>query len=559
MADSSPTARPGAGNRISRPLLEARQRLFPPLRDSTLSRAADALAENRDDIAHSILANFLEMHPNDPDALNLMADLLRRAGRLEDAERLLSLCMQHSDCPGYRFNYAVVLRELGRIADALAHMETLLKADPGNPLFRDQTAKLLHELGNHTDALVHREQLARFHPAAPEILANYGDSLRMAGDLAQCVATYKRALGQAPRMGAVYGRLANIKGYSFTASDIEWLERMRPLLAALPSQRATLHFVLGNAYADQKLYDKSFENYAQANALQRTATESDPSRFTDYREMCERLFSEAFFRDRAGFGSPARDPIFIVGLPRAGSTLVEQILSTHTQIEGLGELPDLLATVDPLFESSDDAQPLAAYERAVSSLAPDDCRSLARQYLERTAPRRRLGTPFFTDKAGSNFINVGMIHLLFPNAKIVDARRHPLDCGWSCFKSHFPGGQAFSHDLHDIGRHYSDYVRLMAHFDRVLPGRVYRVIYEELVSDPEVQIRRLFDYLAIPFEESSLRSHENRRIVKTLSGEQVRAPIYKSGIAQWIPYERWLDPLKFSLGPVLNAYPGTPQ
>jgi hypothetical protein len=179
--------------------------------------------------------------------------------------------------------------------------------------------------------------------------------------------------------------------------------------------------------------------------------------------------------------------------------------------------------------------------------------------LELTLRRRKSGRPFFTDKALTNFVSVGLIHLILPKAKIIDARRHPLDCGWSCFKSHFPGGQPFSHELSDIGRQYSDYVRLMAHFDRVLPGRIHRVIYEDLVANPETEIRRLLDYLGLPFEEQCLRFHENKRLVRTLSGDQVRVPLYKSGVGQWHAYEQWLGPLKTALGDVLTSYPAAPK
>ena len=201
---------------------------------------------------------------------------------------------------------------------------------------------------------------------------------------------------------------------------------------------------------------------------------------------------------------------------------------------------------------------MQAYAQTLSRLDAKDFRSLGQGYLELTHRRRKLGRPFFTDKALANFGQIGLIHLILPNAKIIDVRRHPLDCGWSCFRSHFPGGMPFSHRLSDIGRHYADYIALMAHFERVLPGRVHRVIYEDLVADPETEVWRLFDYLGLPFEEQCLNFHENKRAVITLSAEQVRMPLYKSGVGQWRPYEAWLGPLKAALGPVLDDYPDSP-
>jgi hypothetical protein len=245
-------------------------------------------------------------------------------------------------------------------------------------------------------------------------------------------------------------------------------------------------------------------------------------------------------------------------MPRSGSTLTEQILSSHSAIEGLGELPDLDTIVNRLLSGVKSEKLLQAYAKTLKHLDAKDFRSLGEGYLELTHRRRKLGRPFFTDKALANFGQIGLIHLILPNAKIIDIRRHPLDCGWSCFTSHFPGGMPFSHKLSDIGRHYADYVALMAHFESVLPGRVHRVTYEDLVADPETEVRRLLDYLGLPFEEQCLNFHENKRAVITLSAEQVRMPLYKSGVGQWRPYEAWLGPLKAALGPVLDSYPSGP-
>ena len=559
MASSSPVVNQSAGNAAARrPLAEAKRKLFPPLQDPMLAQAARALADNRPDLAEPLVSASLKERPSDPSALNLLADLARRADRFEVAERLLSRCIEQSDCTGYRLNYVLVLRRLEKSEQALAQLELLLIQDGKNPLFRDQTAKALHDVGRHEEAIVYRRELSEEYPISPEVWLNYGDSLAMAGFADQCVAAYRKALELAPKLSAVYPRLANLKGHLFSTADIEWLERQ--LVSGLSADdRANLHFVLGNAYNDQKLYAKSFENYEKANTLRSLGVDSDPERLTAYRLMCESLFTRAFFHERMEFGCGSDAPIFIVGLPRSGSTLLEQILSAHSAIEGLGEIPDFLATVDRLFQSVEAGDPLSAHIQIVSNLTAGDFRSLGETYLELTRRRRKLGRPFFTDKTLSNFVSTGLIHLILPNAKIIDARRHPLDCGWSCFKTHFPGSQPFSHRLSDIGRHYADYVRLMAHFDYVLPGRIHRVIYENLVAEPEREIRRLFNYLGLTFEEQCLRFHENKRSVKTLSGEQVRMALYKSGVAQWRPYEAWLAPLKSALGPVLDTYPQAPE
>jgi len=274
------------------------------------------------------------------------------------------------------------------------------------------------------------------------------------------------------------------------------------------------------------------------------------------------LFTREFLAARAGTGCPAPDPIFIVGLPRSGSTLVEQILASHSQVEGTMELPDIPAMVRAI--TSGDARGTAAradrtrYPGVLAELGPERLRELGEEFLARTRVQRKTGAPLFIDKLPNNWQHVGLIHLMLPNAKIIDARRHPLSCGFSVFKQHFARGQSFSFKLEDIGRYYRDYVELMAHFDAVLPGRVHRVHYEAMVADTEYEVRRLLEYCGLPFEDACLRFHENERAVRTPSAEQVRQPIYTAALEQWRHYQPWLGPLREALGPVLADYPAAP-
>jgi tetratricopeptide (TPR) repeat protein len=559
MGINAPAPRQTENSGVIDPLGEAKRKLFPPLRNRNLAQAADSLAANRADLAGPIVSGFLKKHPNDPSALNLMADIARRAERFEEAEQLLSRCVELSDCAGYTFNYAVVLRRLDKFDEALAHLDKLLTKEPRNPLFREQKAEVLHLKRRHDEALAHHRELSEEYPASPEVWLNYGDSMRIAGHADQCVAAYRKALELSPALGTVFGRLADLRGYSFTEADVRWLEKQSIMLGLSADDRANLHFVLGNAYNDQKLYPKSFDNYAKANALRRLGVEVNSGKLATHISNCQSVLTEHFFHERSNWGCGSDAPIFIVGMPRSGSTLLEQILSAHSAIEGLGEIPDLIVIAERLVFTAKAGRSSLAHAEALRSLGADDCRSLGEQYLELTCQRRKPGRPYFTDKTLTNFERIGLIHLILPNAKIIDARRHPLDCGWSCFKSHFPGGQPFSHRLGDIGRHYVDYVRLMAHFDRVLPGKIHRVIYEDVVASPASEVRRLFDYLGLPFEEQCLRFHENLRPVRTLSAEQVRMPLYRSGMGQWRPYEPWLGPLKAALGRVLDVYPDAPD
>ena len=275
------------------------------------------------------------------------------------------------------------------------------------------------------------------------------------------------------------------------------------------------------------------------------------------REMA--LFTTAFFRERAGVGCQSAAPIFVVGMPRAGSTLVQEVLCAHSAIERTGELRHLTWMTARLDNEKTASGTVPRYPDVLRTFATERFRALGEEYLQRTFSHRKLGRSFFVDKYPGNFYRTGLIHLILPNAKIVDVRRHPLDCCLSCFKNYFPEGPAFSHSLSDLGRYYADYVELMAHYDDVLPGKIHRVIYEDLVENPEKEVRLLLEYLNLPFEEECLRFYEREQAVTTSSTEQVRVPIYKTGIGAWRNYEKWIDPLKSALGYVLESYPAVPK
>jgi hypothetical protein len=323
------------------------------------------------------------------------------------------------------------------------------------------------------------------------------------------------------------------------------------------ADRVRLHFALGKANADRARYEASFGHYAQGNALHRSTIRHDPALLSAYVARCKQVFTADFFARRAGFGSPGRAPIFVVGMMRAGSTLVEQILASHSQIEGTRELSDLAAVSGQL--QGEAASEGLSYWQVLERMNADEATQLGAAYLAAVEPHRRLGKPFFLDKMGANFTHIGLIRMILPEARIIDVRRHPLACGFSIFSQLFPQGQNDAYRLEDIGQLYRDYVELTAHFDAVLPGLVHRVFYEDLVAETEREIRRLFDYLGVPFEAQSLEFHKTRRVVATVSAEQVRRPIYPDALEQWRHFEPWLGPLANSLGPVLVAYPSVPE
>ena len=265
-------------------------------------------------------------------------------------------------------------------------------------------------------------------------------------------------------------------------------------------------------------------------------------------QRTQALYTREFFAARAGWGCPSPEPIFIVGLPRAGSTLLEQVLASHSQVEGTRELTDVLGFALELGDRDEEPGKPPTYPQSVARLTRAECAALGERYLAQTRAHRLLGRPHFIDKMGSNFRHLGLIHLMLPNARIIDARRAPLGCCFANFKQHFHRGLWFTYSLEDLGRYYREYVNIMAHFDAVLPGRIYRVCYEDVVQDLEGEVRRLLDHCALPFEEQCLRFHETRRIVATVSSEQVRQPLYTEGVAQWRNFEPWLGPLKEALG-----------
>jgi hypothetical protein len=330
------------------------------------------------------------------------------------------------------------------------------------------------------------------------------------------------------------------------------------LATAGKSDRMNVQFALGKAYGDRENYAKSFDNYTRANAMKRPTISYDPDWLSDQVMKCRALFTREFFENRAAGSSHSDEPVFVVGMQRAGSTLVEQILGSHSAIEATAELPDITLMAEHLGEALGPEKGMA-YPEVLATLDGAALRKLGENYLQTTRFRRRLARPFFVDKNPYNFLHIGFIHLILPKAKIIDVRRHPLACCWSNFCAHFEMGALFAYRFNELGRAYTNYITLMAHFDFVLPDRVHRVIYEDLVGDPEREIRHILEHLGLPFEEACLAFHTNTRAMNSVSSEQVRRPLYSESVDQWRNYERWLGPLKSALGPVLDNWRNTPQ
>ena len=528
------------------------------MHDPQLLAAGDALSGGRLPDAEAMLRDRLRARPDDVAALRMLGELAARVGRNEQALELLHRCLELA--PGFamaRHQYALMLDRGNRHQEALVEIDALLGDDPDNQGLRNLKAVVLGRLGDYGDAIHLYEAILRERPKDARVWMSLGHALKTEGRTDRAISAYRRALEIDPGFGSAWWSLANLKTVRFDAHDIAAMRAQLQRTDLADEQRLQVEFALGKALEDGGDYEASFAHYAQGNALRRTQLPYDAGQNTQRRRRAQSVYTPAFFRERAGIGDPDPAPIFVVGMPRAGSTLVEQILSSHPQVEATMELPDRIAIVRELRACSSRPE-LTSYHDIVEQLDAQEFRALGQRYLETSRVQRKLGRPFFIDKMPNNFAHVGLIQLILPNAKIIDARRHPMACCFSNFKQHFARGQAFSYDLEDMGRYYADYVALMAHFDAVMPGRVHRVIYEDMVADTETQVRALLDYCGLAFDERCLRFFENDRPVRTASSEQVRQPIYREGVDQWRHFEPWLGPLEGVLGPILQHYPAPP-
>jgi tetratricopeptide (TPR) repeat protein len=524
-------------------------------RDPRLLAPAAALAEGRLPEAESLLRAHLRSHPTDVAAIRMFAELAARLGRLGDAENLLARCLDLA--PGFtaaRHNYAFVLHRQSRSEEALQQIDRLLATDPRNPGLRSLKAAALARLGEYDPSIEVYEGILADYPGQAKLWMSLGHAFKTAGRQGDCVAAYGRSLELSPSLGEGWWSLANLKTYRFAPHEIEAMRTQLARDDLVAEDRLHFHFALGKAHEDAGDHARAFEHYAEGNRLRRATLPYRAEETTALVERSIALFTPAFVEARRGSGCPANDPIFVVGLPRSGSTLIEQVLASHPAVEGTMELPDLLAIVRDLGGGRRRSEP-SRYPEVLADLDPAALRALGERYLERTRIQRKTDRPFFIDKMPNNWAHVGLIQLILPNARVVDARRHPLSCCFSAFKQHFARGQGFTYDLDDLGRYYRDYVALMAHFDAVLPGRVHRVHYERMVEDTEGEVRRLLAHCGLDYDERCLRFYENERAVRTASSEQVRSPIYRHGVDHWRNYEPWLEPLRQALGPALRHGP----
>jgi tetratricopeptide (TPR) repeat protein len=515
--------------------------------------AISALSASDFHTAGTILRKRLMERPRDVEALSLMAELASTLNYDAEAEALLRLVLELSpDFSPARVELARMLDAQDRPFESRKELEQVLAREPENVIARAVYASSLGRTGRYDEAAGHYQKLLQELPNESGLWAAYGHILTTLGRAQDGLRALRRAVAVDPENGEGWWAIANTKSARFEPEEIAAMRGLLERGTLTSASRAHIHFALGKAYEDAGDAAEAFAHYERGNAIRRQSDPYDPSLTTSYVDASMNLFSRTFFEQRIGFGAAARDPIFIVGLPRAGSTLIEQILASHPAVEGTRELLDIPNVAKELGYRRGD------YFETVARLDSEQARLFGEKYLDRTRVHRRTDRPLFIDKAPTNWMHVGLIHLLMPNAKIVDARRHPLACGVSNFRQSYDRGHAFSYDLAMTGHYYSEYVRLMAHWDEALPGVVHRVFHERLVEDTEGEIRRMLDYLDLPFDPACLRFFESDRAVRTPSAEQVRRPINRDHLEHWRMFEPWLDPLKSALGPVLDFYPDVP-
>jgi tetratricopeptide (TPR) repeat protein len=528
------------------------QSIHASVNEPELMEAAVALCEDKLAVAEHGLRHYLRKRPTDVAAIRMLAEVGARLGRFEDSEKLLARCLQLA--PSFhaaRHNYAIVLHRESKSAEALKHLDVLLEADPKIQVTNFCARRRWRVLANTMRRSRSIAKYWRRIPNSSRAWLSLGHACKTAGLRTESIAAYERVIADAPSFGEAYWSLANMKTHAFSDDDVARMNEQLARRDLGDEDRFHIHYALGKALEDKGAYERSFTHYAEGARIRRTGLSYKADETTQAAREHAGLFTRAFFDTRKDQGSPAPDPIFIVGLPRSGSTLIEQILASHSMVEGTMELPDVIAMAKRLGGGKVRG---AAYPGALAQLSPEEIKALGEEYLARTRVQRKTDRPFFIDKMPNNCQHVGFIHLILPNAKIIDARRHPIGACFSAFKQHFARGQAYTYDLSDVGRYYADYAELMARFDEAAPGRVHRVLYEDVIENTEAEVRRLLAYLGLPFERACLEFHANARAVRTASSEQVRQPIYSGAVEQWRHYEPWLQPLKEALGQTLERY-----
>jgi tetratricopeptide (TPR) repeat protein len=518
---------------------------LPPL----LAEGSFLLNEGETGAAEERIRAFLQQHGPHPEGMRLLAQICIKVNVLDDAEMLLEhvLSMRPSDTEA-RFEYVTVLAQRRRFLPALGEIQALLRTAPENPNYLRQYAAICEGIGRDEEALRIYQRLIAADPGNADLLVSMGYLHRGRGENEQATRCFREALRSPATFPVASLALANTSRNELMDSDVAAMRAAETRPDASVADRYQLCYALAKVLEDRKDYAAAFEFYSRGNALKKAELRGNPAALLQTMQRQKKVCTREFFDSRRGVGCPSADPIFIVGMPRAGSTLIEQILASHSLIDGTMELPDIPRLVHQFRDRV--PGPEHRYPAILRDLTPTELRQMGEEYLDATRIHRG-SAPFFLDKMPNNFRDIGFIHLILPNARIIDARREAMACCVGNFRQLFPrGGMEFKYSLEDIGRYYCGYVDLMAHWDTVLPGKVLRVEHEDVVADLEGSVRRMLDFLRLPFEAACLEFYKNPRRVRTISSEQVRRPINRDGLESWRRFEPWLGPLRAALAPL---------
>ncbi len=519
----------------------------------SLLAVMDLRAQGRLLKAEQLCRKFLQANPRHVEGMRLLADIAVQFGELDDARFLLESASEFEPANNQvKIDLVGVLRKRQQFSDSLSLAEKLHKGEPANPQFLSLFAIETMQMGDYETAIQLFDEVLQQLPGDAITLTSRGHALKTFGEQEEAIACYRAAIEANPWHGEAYYSLSNLKTYRFSEQEIADMLALQTRDEIGPNDQVHLNFALGKAFEDQQDYQRSFQYYTQGNHIKRQRSGYSAESMSDELQAQHTFFSKEMLDSCQGGGCQLPDPIFIVGLPRAGSTLLEQVLSSHSQVEGTLELPNIPSLAQKLRRQGRKEDTLP-YPDLLAEFSADQLEEMGQQYIDDTRIHRG-NAPFFIDKMPNNFRHIGLIRLILPNAKIIDARRHPMACCFSGFKQLFAEGQEFSYDLTDIGRYYNDYVKLMDHWDAVAPGRVLRVYYENVVADLESQVRRILGYCELAFEETCLSYYDTDRAVRTASSEQVRQPIYSSGVEQWTNFHPYLESLELELAPSLENY-----
>ena len=505
------------------------------------------LNEGRLGVAEAKCRAFLKENPTHTYAMSLLSEIANRLGYFDDAEFLLEKAVEFKPDDGdLRMKYASILRKKQKFAKTMEQVDILCDMDPENLTYQAQKASEIMQNGDHEAAVVLLDNILKKNPYNFSSLTSKGHAQKTLGKTDLAIESYQSAYQIKPDHGEAFFSLSNLKTYSF--SDVE-LMAMREQVSRVDlslRDKAYFHFALAQGCEVKGEYEEAFFHLEKGNKIKNDQSQYSIERMDKELQAQIDVCDDSFFNDLGEGGNPTKDPIFILGLPRAGSTLIEQILASHSMIDGTLELPNILSMAQSL-RGDDIYGKLGNYPKSMQSLTLEEREAFGQKFIDDTKMHRK-EAPFFTDKMPNNFRHIGLIHLIMPNAKIIDARRYPLDCCFSMFKQLFAQGQEFSYGLAEAGSYYRSYVKLMDHWEQVLPGKILRVNNEDVINDLEGQVIRILNYLELPFEKSCISFHETKRSVRTASSEQVRKPVNKEGMERWKPYSKNLKPLVESLG-----------